>query len=109
MIGKRYLSNYVVTAAGVSRLSIVSVNCGLLESIKPFECETANTEYVPGVLVVSASSEQAFIEKLRVCIKNTELETAKQISRLSGLGKVGDERIVLYVIDVMQHTVSRFS
>ena len=109
MMVKHYLSNYVVTAAGVSKLSIVSVDGGILKSVKPFEQEIESTSFVPGVLVVSANMESMFVSDLETSIRTSEAETAKCVSFVHGLGKVGYGRVALYAIDVTHRTISVLS
>lgn len=104
---KRYLSNYVVTTGCVKRLSIVEVDGGRLVSIKPFEEETAGTEYVPGVIVVADGTATPSIEELINCIKECEAETAECMARLQGVCDcVEGGRVTLYKINVIDHGVT---
>ena len=63
---KRYLANNVITAKSVYPLSVVSVEDGCLKSILPFEYETPNTEYVPGIIVVADRKDCKMLDRTLV-------------------------------------------
>lgn len=106
---KRYLSPYVVSATGLHRLSVVSVEDGRLVSVLPFETETANTEYVPCLIAIVMINSIVNTDMLLDAVKGEYETTAKAIAEL--LANVGNgnadkgTKVTLYSIDVAAHTV----
>lgn len=101
---KHFLSRRVVVGGLTHKLSIVSLNDGVLTSVEPFSEETQNVVYTPGVLIVVANVSAAAIElqlSLLICgdedatIENVDKWMNKDRSLFACVGKP----VSLYEID----------
>ncbi len=103
---KRYLANNVITAKSVYPLSVVSVEDGCLKSILPFEYETPNTEYVPGIIVVADRKDCKMLDRTLVdLIKKNAVVTIAMITGLLSQEAESGNEVVLYAVDMAAHMV----
>ena len=109
---KRYLSNWIVSAKGITRLSIITVGeAGQLKSIEPFGQEIANTEFVQGVIVAVAKETEVSRELIAAHIGEDNAKTAENIFNI--LSNCDNQEVgwgievVLYAVDSSAHSVKR--
>lgn len=109
---KRYLSNWIVSTKGITRLSIITVDdAGQLKSIEPFGQEIANTEFVQGVIVAVAKETEVSRELIAAHIGEDNAKTAENIFNI--LSNYDNQEVgwgievVLYAVDSSAHSVKR--